>query len=548
MSAPADTPSRPTPPEGWRWFGAFAGLCLLVTLIRLLWAGASDLWNGADSLFYAVLGRNLAEGRGFVVDHIRFFFTRYETVANRPDDWLSPLFPLSMVPFIKLWGPTYLAYSAPAILCGGLGLPLVTRALAYRCGAGRWVAMAAGVTALFHPMLFLGSQSPMTDVPFAFLVALCLYWYLRLDEGYRAAVLAGLFLGGAALVRPVALYLFPLLPLCNLLRVRRARALVAPEILSLLGAAVLVMLPWLIRNQVLFGSPMHSIYSYVGPLAGRADARMEDTYNFWWDSRLPRMSDRYGGQPWGIALSYVIKYLLWGFDMTFVGLIKGANIRALIGLNEYNYHLYHGLLGIPSLFALWGRRREWVAKLALLVLFGLILMIALVNLPATPRYFFSSYPLVIVYGWLGWDQLARAWDGRFGRRTLWLGLLLALLVLSGAGLDVLRGQRMQLPYDPNGRAAMLATREAVEAAATWVPEGEPILFNPNPAQVNLFARRPAVAVPRHATPEQVKAVIDYYGIDYALVYPDVAVWLDLWGWEMVYQNPRLTGLRRRPGE
>lgn len=539
---PGETQAGPA--EGWKLYAGFVLLCLLVTLVRLLWAGSSNDWTGADSLFYAVLGRNLAEGRGFVADYIRFFFTRYETVANRPEDWLSPLFPLSMVPFVRLWGDTFLAYSAPSILAGSLGLPLAVRALAYQLGGSRWVALAAGLTALFHPMLFLGSQQPMSDVPFTLLVTVCLYWFVRTSEGFAPAVAAGFFLGLAALTRPVAVWLFPVLPFCHALRVRRLRGLVAPEMMALLGAAVLTMTPWLLRNKRLFGNPMYSIYHYQGPLAGRSDATIGDSYNFWWDRPLPTMADRYGGQPLGQALGYVLKYVVWGLDMTFVGLIKSANVTATVGLGQYNYHLYQSALGLPALVALWRRRQTWQAQATLLVTFSLILAIAVMNIPASPRYFFSSYPLIIVYGWLGWGDTMRRRRLSAAGQARAVGLVLALLVLVGAGLDWVRGSRMQLPYDPAGREKRLAQRELILNYAQQVPADALILAGVHPGALSLFGRRAAVAVPAGASPTELRQVIRHYRITHAIVPEPQAELLRSWGWRVTYQRPPVQGLVR----
>lgn len=518
-----------------RWYLGFAAACVAVTLIRLLWAGASNLWTGADSLLYCTLARNIAEGRGFVIDYVRFFYNPYPTIVGRPEDLLSPLFPLSMVPFLKLLGDTYLAYSAPAILSGGLGLPLAVYCLARELRAEPRLALAAGVVTLFHPLLFLGSQSPMTDVPFAFLTAVCCLYYLRLGDRFWSALPTGVFLGLAWLVRPTALWLFPLLPLLHAWRRRRLRAMFAPEMFVMGISAIVVMLPWLLRNLHEFGSPMYSVYAYVGPRIGRIDIAPESCFQFWWGAPLPKMSERWTAQPLGEAVWILVKYLLWAFDMTFVGTIKSANVKAVVGLSQYNYHLYQGLLGIPALFALWRRRREFQAQWAAAMIFSLILFIAGFNVPAMPRYFFASYPLVIIYGCLGWDDwLAHK------RQAFWI--VIAFLVVSGAGLDVLRGRRMQLPYDPDGREALLNNRTAAAEMADLVPPDEPVLSSGNPAQMTLFGRRPAVSVPLHATPEQLRQVVDYYRLRYALVKADTAAVLESWGWRRVYEKGSLIGL------
>lgn len=490
-----------TPPEGWRLYGAFASLLLAVALLRLYWAGASNRWTGADPWYYTALADSLAAGRGFVVDYVRFHLRPYPTVAGRPEDWIAPLYPLSMVPFIWLWGKTYLAYCAPAILCGTIGLPLATRALALRLGM-RWeVALGSAVIILLHPALFVTSQRPMTDLPFTLLVVLALYWFLRTDDGPWAALLAGAFIGLAVLTRAVALWLMPLLPLLHALRKRSWRALFSREMLLLESGAVVLQLPWWVRNRLVFGSPMYSVYQYMGACVGRPDMSVSQAYGFWWNRPLPTMADRYG-LPLPVVAGMLGRYLLWGCDMLFVGSIYSAGSAPVVVPSQF---LYQSLWGLPALAMLAVRRREWASWFAVALIFSLLVAIAVLNMPGQPRYFFPVYPLIVIYGWRAWHGLARRLGG--GRAV---AILLTLFILPAAAFDAYRGPKEQTSLNAGVEVGRLAMRDVAAEVRRRTAPGTILLTDANPAMMVSLSARPTVMSPPGAAAEEVAQVVEHY--------------------------------------
>ncbi|MCC7492312.1 MAG: hypothetical protein IT204_08210 [Fimbriimonadaceae bacterium] len=539
--------TAPPPTQPRRLPRAVVGLALLGLLtaaVRLSWAAASNVWTGADSFYYAALANNLHDGRGFVVDYVLYYFQRYPQVAGRPDDWLSPLYPLSMVPCIWVFGKTYAAYAAPSILAHSLLFPQVVRAVARALGGSERVACLAAVSGLLHPTLFLNAQAPMSDLPFACLAGGCLWAVLTCGPRARDGWLAGLCLGLAMLLRPVGPWLLPVLPLCYALRHRRLRALVAPPLLLMVALALLLASPWWLRNQRLFGSPTWSVYQYQGPLGGRLDTDIGDAYGYWWDRTPPTLRDRYlhGQGAWLQAA----KHLAWGVDMCFVGSIKSANRVARIGLGDSNYHPVQALLGLPALALLWRRRRRWQMQVVAVFVGSLIAAIAVANVPAFPRYFFAVWPPLLAVGWMAWEALAERLQARTGRPAPWW-LAGPALLLWGAGLtlDVWRGRQMQLPVLASGRAALLADRAAALAAAERCDPGTVLLFEGNPAMVNYWSRCPAVRVPPEVTPAQLAEIVAHYRLRHAVVNRGQAVepMLRALGWRDWFATDAMVGLQ-----
>ncbi|MBI2301553.1 MAG: glycosyltransferase family 39 protein, partial [Armatimonadetes bacterium] len=258
------------PPEGWALFGALVLVQVVAAAARLLPTLGWDTWWAGDPFVYACLADSLVAGRGFHIDYVAMHIQRYAGAHGRPEDYAGPLLPLLMVPFVALLGRVFAAYAAPSILCHALLLPLALRAVALRCGAPVVVAQASAWMSLFHPALFANSQRPMTDVVFATLIVLAVYWSVRLEEGLSRPAWAGVFVGLAALTRSTGQLYLPAFAVANALRCRSWRGLLTREVIVFGAVAMLVQAPWLWRNEREFGRPMHSVGSRLVGLMGRS--------------------------------------------------------------------------------------------------------------------------------------------------------------------------------------------------------------------------------------------------------------------------------------
>lgn len=228
------------------------------------WANLSDDRDG-----YIALARNLANGHGFT-----------SSGPGNPTAYRPPLYPLFLAGVLKCGGGPLALGVAQTIL--GLGTVSLTWLLARRCGMERGAVVAGGLVAV-DPLLAQYTTWPMTETLFTLLstgllVAMQWAWSDRsggeLSEAalesrqgesrsLAASIGAGLLFGLCALCRPTIWAFAGLVAVCELVReTRRAgvRALHPLRLANRYGPAIvmalLVVAPWVVRNQATFGKPI----------------------------------------------------------------------------------------------------------------------------------------------------------------------------------------------------------------------------------------------------------------------------------------------------
>ena len=116
------------------------GLWLLQLLPQVPWIGHADY---ADN---AVVARNLAAGRGYVVDYLAQFYRTYPSSTHPAETW-PILQPTLIAPFFALFGPQEWAARLPNLLLL-LGLGAAVYAFGSRSWDRRVGLLAAGFTLL----------------------------------------------------------------------------------------------------------------------------------------------------------------------------------------------------------------------------------------------------------------------------------------------------------------------------------------------------------------------------------------------------------------
>jgi hypothetical protein len=221
--------------RGVLWIAVLLAVLLRAGVVLRSWPQIDDPDN------YVPLARAVASGEGFAL-------------AGRPTAYRPPLYPLMLAPLVAALGGRAALGVAWLHIAFGAGTVWLTAVAAKGSGMspGR-VAAAAFVTAC-DPVLVWQSCSVMTETPAAFLVAATLAGLCA--TGWRGPVLGGLWSGLAALCRPSLLPGAVVTILASLLvrpgrpRVRLARALLMTATLFI------VLLPWTVRNYLVFGEPI----------------------------------------------------------------------------------------------------------------------------------------------------------------------------------------------------------------------------------------------------------------------------------------------------
>ncbi len=514
----------------------------------------------ADYADNAVVARNLADGRGWVVDYVTQFYALNDGLTRPQETW--PLLqPLWMAPFVALFGPVAWAAKMPNLVFMMLLLLLV-----YKAGEYLWdrrVGLTAAMLTLTSHLFFNLAIYTTSDLGFVvFSMAAIYLMYRAVHDAQQPAAQPG---NGAAqedihTAQTTLFYTFPYrLPratwyllasgvVTGLMMLQKpSGALIAVGIglwyifstfefrlarlrwLALhfaawAGLALVVLSPYLARNLALFGTPVYSTESYDAWVLGYR-GNSGDAWNDIYRVFAPEL-----GGPGLPDRSWVLR---WGFDYTYakfqtqVDAVRDYLMPAWPGLPA----LVAGEPGQPWLFssnedknllmpmgawlsligviaALWARRR---------LLFLLVLAFA----PYTAflltywrtneeRYFLMAMPWLFLLAawviWAGYERLAAVRDRR------WSPLALILVGVTIVAIVQPSWERIayKVQHEPQKWAPDVA-------AYNWIEEHispGTVMMTRNPWQLNWHAQRPAVMIPNTNDQDLFFGLANYYDAEY----------------------------------
>jgi len=235
---------------------AFVALCCLGTFAaKLVVSAPRTQVNHGDVAFYYVVAKNLALGRGFVIDYIWNFWSRPEGIPTFSNDWWMPLPSVLCALGMKLGGIGYASAQATMIVVSSV-LPLAVYLLGRELWDDRRVALlGAALAATFH--LFLDQPSaPLSHGPYVVLATLSLWLIVRSVRDPRCLKWAGAAIAATQLARSDGILLFAPLVVAHVFARRQPGAARPPlrAYASVLVAWAAVMSPWWITNLVERGS------------------------------------------------------------------------------------------------------------------------------------------------------------------------------------------------------------------------------------------------------------------------------------------------------
>jgi 4-amino-4-deoxy-L-arabinose transferase-like glycosyltransferase len=222
-----------------RWLVA----ALLVGLVlRALWGTVVPVEPISDSFLYREFAVSIAQGRGF--SYLDGTLTAYWPVGT------SAVYSV----FFRFF-PNPLAYIVGLNVAVGVAIVALTYDIARRAFSMRIGLIAAALVACW-PLLIQFTTVLASELLFVFLILLTLSIWMRFEwSAWKRGVLWGGVLCAAIYVRPTALPLLVLLPLCEAWRSRSLkRALISMVVATSTAAALLA--PWVMRNQDLLGKPV----------------------------------------------------------------------------------------------------------------------------------------------------------------------------------------------------------------------------------------------------------------------------------------------------
>ncbi len=276
-------------------------LALGVRLLYVLVIARGPVGVGGDAGYYHSAANLIADGH---------FLDRRIHGGTYPTAEHPPLYPLVLSVVSLLGGRALLAHRIAGCVIG-TGTVLAVAALGHRV-AGRRGGWLAGGGAALYPPLVTADGLVMAEPLFALLVAVTVLCVLgRLERPGRPSgwVGVGALVALCTLARGEGLALLVLLawPAAWVAARRRGVALVTL-------ACLLVLAPWVIRNEVVFGRPLIATDSNT-LIAG---ANCPDTYSGhdigWWSlaclerARTPLQTDR-GDASTGAAWRYATHHV-----------------------------------------------------------------------------------------------------------------------------------------------------------------------------------------------------------------------------------------------
>ncbi len=515
-----------------RW-SVFIALAILV-----LWVIQQTTFIGhADYADNAVVARNIARGRGWVVDYVTQFYQIYPTVTHPQETW--PLLqPVWIALSFMVFGVNDFGARMPNVVFWGLLVWLIDRYARFRWGGK--VAIVSVVLATINIYLYRQVVYATSDIAFVVFATAALqsawllpqsgetYWTNGWFRGTTAKVIAtgcwtGLMLlqkpGSAAMLAfGIGIWLLWTF-LHPLIRSRQRFILVAPKIglIALWAVISLVILtPYLLYNLVHYGTPVHSTESFDAWI-------LEYTH---WDA-IYRIYAADGGIGTG-DLPDRSWLLRWGFDALLQKVwIQWSVIQDYLTpslaalpspLNEYGAAA--AASGLLSPLALWAmpiglwrgligwRPRPWGILAVATLPYGLFMV--LYWHANEPRYWMFLLP---------WMALAAA------RGIVWVvdcaslrfrspGYASRLVLISGALLASISPSFQSISVaQPLDAARVLADRDMY----AYIHQSTPVtavIMTRVPWQLQWYGDRGAVMIPADADAKQILRIAKHYKARY----------------------------------
>ena len=292
------------------------GLCLATFALKL-WVNAERTSPGhGDVAYYTTLARNLASGRGFVIDYVPEFLSHPTGIPNPANTYWMPF--VSLVAAVGMWlGGLGFVAGQTAVAAFTALMPLVTYAVAYELFRCKKAAIGAAVLAVsFHLFLAPGS-SPVTHGPVGVLGGATLWAILRSREDLRFLPLVGVGIALAHTNRSDAIVFFPVLLAAHLFppagTARRAFPWRGMGTVALAYAAVMAPLWW--HTWSVTGRPLPTGLSRTAFLV-----HYQELYSL--PERLTPEHYLAGG--WGPVLEQKLRALRENADTFFLGMTRSV--------------------------------------------------------------------------------------------------------------------------------------------------------------------------------------------------------------------------------
>ena len=228
--------------------GLLAGLVL-----RFYLASFAQMPGHGDSAFYFTVAKNIAEGRGPVVDYIVYFFSGLLPLPHYAGDFWNPSAAYLIAIPMLMFGRTISAALIAPILAGVV--PAISGFLAGRRYTGSTVLGAlTGILTFFSAFQVWFSVTTEAIIFAGAFGSLAIYFMMKREGSGRYFMLAAVFTGLANLIRQDNVLLLVTLEACIVLAALPWKQKLVLAVIGILIHA-LVLSPLLVLNEVQLGTP-----------------------------------------------------------------------------------------------------------------------------------------------------------------------------------------------------------------------------------------------------------------------------------------------------
>jgi len=224
----------------------FSALIVRLAFITTL----ENKWYFYDTEHYDKAARSILEGKGFGTG---FNFSNNPELRSVYS--LPPMYPLFLAAIYYIFGRHFFIVRIFQSIISALTC-LMVYFIGDKVFNERKVGFIAAFISVFYPLLIFSSGLLYIEALFTFFISLSIYYVFKMcDEQQYVwfSILTGLFLGLAALARPVIFSFFPFLVLWVLMIWIKPFKKRLTAVALIFSSAILVIAPWTIRNYNVFG-------------------------------------------------------------------------------------------------------------------------------------------------------------------------------------------------------------------------------------------------------------------------------------------------------
>ncbi len=211
-----------------------------------LFLNFSTLW-GQDSFWYTRLAENMVGGKGYTLD------------GTTPHSQYPIGLPLLIAPFYFLLGNSAIGGLIMVFI-----LSVASIILAYLIGkeVNSFVGISSAILLAFHNLFIFNSMSVMTETPFMFFSILGLYLFMKSYEKRNLIIPSIICICLSILIRYDGFFLAIPMGFYMLYRKKDFEDFFfSKKTFLAIGAGILILGSWFLRNLIAFGSPLVNAHS-----------------------------------------------------------------------------------------------------------------------------------------------------------------------------------------------------------------------------------------------------------------------------------------------